>query len=249
MPGYHIKRERIAIRGATSLRICSLRDRMQFSDPLGRAAAVGISSAAWPLFGLVWPSSLHLAACMAERPLVPNERILEVGCGLALASLISHRRGADVTASDCHPLASRFLARNARLNRLRPLRYRVGDWAAAPALPRHCGAARVHGRFGLIIGSDVLYERDEAGHLSSFIERHALASAEVLIVDPNRGNRTAFHRHMAAAGFSLEETPLAQPMAGGPAYRGRLLHYRRQRPAPAPLEADAEGEGEEAVQA
>jgi predicted nicotinamide N-methyase len=228
MPGYLTKHERVAIHGATSLRICSLLDRMQFSDPSGRAAAAGISSAAWPLFGLVWPSSLHLAACMAERPLVPRERILEVGCGLALASLVAHRRGADVTASDCHPLVAHFLARNARLNRLRPLRYRLGDWAAAPGLPGREGAARVHGRFGLIIGSDVLYERDECGHLSGFIDRHAMAGAEVLIVDPNRGNRPAFHRRMAAAGFSLEEISLGPPWVDGPAYRGRLLHYRRQ---------------------
>lgn len=227
MPGYHTKHERVAIGGAASLHICSLLDRQQFFDPLGRAEAVGISSAAWPLFGLVWPSSLHLAARMAGRPLVASERILEVGCGLALASLVAHRRGADVTASDCHPLTARFLARNARLNRLPPLRYRLGDWAAAPGLPGREGKARVFGRFGLIIGSDVLYERDDAGHLSAFIDRHAGVQAEVLIVDPNRGNRPAFHRRMAAAGFSLEETVLGSPVVDGPAYRGRLLHYRR----------------------
>jgi len=44
--------------------------------------------------------------------------MLEVGCGLALASLVCHRRGIDVTASDCHPLASRFLLDNLRLNGL-----------------------------------------------------------------------------------------------------------------------------------
>ncbi len=230
MPGYLTKHERVAIGGATSLRICSLLDRQQFFDPSGRAEAVGISSAAWPLFGLVWPSSLHLAACMADRPLVAGERILEVGCGLALASLVAHRRGADVTASDCHPLTALFLARNARLNRLPPLRYRLGDWAAVPGaagLPGRQGRARVFGQFGLIVGSDVLYERDDAGHLSRFIDRHACANAEVLIVDPNRGNRPAFHRRMAAAGFSLEETALGQPGGSGPAYRGRLLRYRR----------------------
>ena len=34
----------------------SLRDNQQFSDPLGEAEALGISSAQWPLFGVVWPS-------------------------------------------------------------------------------------------------------------------------------------------------------------------------------------------------
>ena len=232
MPGYRTKHELIAIRGAHSLEIRSLLDRQQHADPLGEAAALGISSAAWPLFGLLWDSALQLAALMAVRPMVAQERILEVGCGLALASLVSHRRGADITASDCHPLAATFLLENLRLNGLQPLPYRHGHWSAAPDLPARPGRPIVEGRFGLIIGSDVLYERDQPGHLSSFIERHALPCAEVLIVDPDRGNRPAFSRRMAAAGFVLHETRLGGAAAGtvAVAYRGRMLSYRRQVP-------------------
>lgn len=228
MPGYQTKQERIAIQGARSLIIRSLLDRQQYADPLGEAAAMGISSAAWPLFGLLWPASLQLAAWMAERPLVPHERILEVGCGLALASLACHRRGADVTASDCHPLASSFLLENTGLNDLPPLPYRHGHWAAQADAPVHDQHPVVQGRFNLIIGSDVLYERDEAGHLSAFIERHTMPCAEVLIVDPNRGNRAAFNRRMDKAGFSLEETDLSHSLASGVAFRGRMLRYLRQ---------------------
>jgi tRNA1(Val) A37 N6-methylase TrmN6 len=43
-----------------------------------------------------------------------GQRVLEVGCGLALASLIVHRRSGDVTASDCHPLVPEFLRVNRR---------------------------------------------------------------------------------------------------------------------------------------
>ena len=230
MPGYLTKQEDIRIAGAASLQICSLLDREQFADPLGEAAALGISSAAWPLFGLVWPSGLQLAANMAARPLVPRQRILEIGCGLALASLVCHRRGADVTASDCHPLARRFLLRNTALNDLPPLRYRHGHWGVAGTTlttDAPLDMTPVHGRYDLIIGSDVLYERDELGHLARFIDRHALPSAEVLIVDPNRGNRSAFNRRMAGAGFALHDMLLSEPLADGRAYRGRLLSYRR----------------------
>lgn len=223
-PGYRTRRQQVSIPGAADLLIRSLFDRQQFADPIGEAAALDISSAAWPLFGLLWPSARQLAAHMAVRPVLAHERILEVGCGLALASLVSHRRGADVTASDCHPLAADFLRRNVALNALPPLPYRHGHWSAASDAPVDALRPVVRGRFDLIIGSDVLYERDEPGHLSRFIQRHARRTAEVLIVDPDRGNRPAFNRRMAAFGFALVDTRLDDDAH----YRGRLLHYRRR---------------------
>ncbi|MEK8051007.1 methyltransferase domain-containing protein [Ideonella sp. DXS22W] len=227
MAGYQTKRERIVIRGAASLLIRSLFDRLQYDDPRGEAEAAGFSAATWPLFGLLWPSGLQLAAQMAARPLRANERILEVGCGLGLASLVCHRQGADITASDSHPLAGHFLRRNARLNGLRPMDYRHGRWTDPTALSAAHSSRDLQGRFDLIIGSDVLYERDEPGHLARFIARHASPEAEILIVDPNRGNRAAFTRRMQAQGYVLRETALSTPEADGLPYRGRLLHYAR----------------------
>ena len=227
MPGYHVKQERIAVAGVPDLLIRSLLDRQQFSDPLGVAERAGIGSAEWPLFGLPWPSGLQLAMRLAARNLKPGERILEMGCGLALASLVAHRRGADVTASDKHPLAQLFLDHNLRLNDLAPMAYRNGEWAlpdaGQPALP-----GGVHGRFDLLIGSDLLYERGSGPLLAAFIGRHALPAAEVWIVDPDRGNRPAFNRAMRGLGFGLLEQRLDQgATALRQAYKGRLLSYRR----------------------
>ncbi|MES2957428.1 MAG: methyltransferase domain-containing protein [Pseudomonadota bacterium] len=235
MPGYQTKQERIAVAGVEALVIRSLLDRQQFHDPLGDAARQGISSATWPLFGLVWPSGALLAARLALRPVRAGERILEIGCGLGLASLVAHRRGADVTASDNHPLAQAFMLENLRLNALAPMKYRHGAWSdAAPQLRGRTatGTARiVRGRFDLLIGSDLLYERDEAGLLAGFIARHAKPGAEVWIVDPDRGNRSSFHRRMAANGFALREERLDRAASPGLAsYKGRLLIYRAAAP-------------------
>ena len=231
MPGYEVKQERVAIPGVDDLVIRSLLDKQQFADPQGDAARLGISSSLWPLFGLLWPSGRHLAARLGARSVVQGDRILEIGCGLGLASLVGHRAGADVTASDCHPLAGRFLAHNLVLNDLGPMKYRHGQWPGL-VLPRDAidehAPAIVHGEFDLIIGSDVLYERDERGTLADFIAGLAAPVAEVWIVDPNRGNRGAFHKHMARHGFRMEEMTISQDARDGvAAYKGRMLTYAR----------------------
>jgi predicted nicotinamide N-methyase len=231
MPTYQTKQETITIAGADDLIIRSLLDKQQFSDPHGDAERMGISSAMWPLFGLLWPSGAELAARMAARLITANERVLEIGCGLALASLVAHRRGADVTASDCHPLAAQFLSRNLMLNDLKPMQYRHGHWSSM-LLPigRNGDVASivVHGRYDLMIGSDVLYERDAEALLPTFIARHTTDNAEVWIVDPDRGNRAAFSKQMANLGFRVREERLDRlATSGASGYKGRLLVYAR----------------------
>ncbi len=231
-PGYDTKQETIALLGLPDIQIRSLLDKQQFHDPLEAALRLGISSAAWPLFGLLWPSGRRLAERLGQRPVATGERILEIGCGLALSSLVGHRRGADMTASDCHPLAAAFLRENLRLNALLPMKYCHGQWGG-PALSADTDIAPgpdrlLHGRYDLIIGSDILYERDEAGTLAAFIDAYAAPACEVWVVDPNRGNRAHFHRHMAAQAFGMHEgflDSLCTPLEA--AYKGRMLTYVR----------------------
>lgn len=195
----------------------SLLDRQQYHDPLGAAELAGISSAQWPLFGLLWPSGQVLAHAMQSFEL-DGKRILELGCGLALASLVIHRRGGDVTASDCHPLTETFLKENLRLNHLPPMKYRAGNWGA--------GESDI-GRFDLIIASDVLYDRDQPQALSAFIDRHACATVEVVIVDPDRGNISGFNRRMTGLGYTHHQSRISCLPDGKTAYKGRVHSYGR----------------------
>lgn len=217
MPGYAVKSQRIAIAGGADLAIRSLLDRQQYHDPLGLAAEAGISPATWPLFGQIWPSAQKLADLMQVWEF-GSRRVLEIGCGLALASLVIHRRLGDITASDCHPLTESFLRANLGMNALPALKYSTGHWTRAnPDL----------GEFDLVIGSDVLYERSHPEQLAAFIALHAAPAAEVLIVDPKRGNRAAFTRAMTLLGFSLVIVPIDAPLDDGSPYHGQLLHYTR----------------------
>lgn len=216
-PGYEVKFETVAGTG-DDLQMRSLLDRQQFHDPLGEAELAGISSAQWPLFGLLWPSGRVLAQAMLTFEL-EGKRILELGCGLGLASLVVHRRGGDVTASDCHPLAAAFLLENLRLNELPAMKYETGNWGRSnPRL----------GLFDLIIGSDLLYDREQPEALSRFIDCHSAAAVEVVIADPDRGNQASFNRKMGVLGYSHSQERISTlPGEGGP-YKGRLHNYRRK---------------------
>jgi predicted nicotinamide N-methyase len=139
------------------------------------------------------------------------------------------RRGADVTASDHHPLAEEFLRENAAQNGLPPIAYRDAPWAAPDADPDL-------GRFDLIVGSDLLYEPDQPALLAGFLARHAAPTAEVIVADPGRSRLGAFGGLMAAQGYALAEpwprfVGVGAGAGTGPsARRGRILRFVRATP-------------------
>lgn len=194
MTAYEVIQQDVEVAGRT-WQVKTLKDRQQYFDPAGEFERAGIAPATWSMFGVVWPAGLMLATHMASYS-VDGIRILEVGCGLGLASMVVHARGGDIVASDIHPLAGKFLVENAQLNGLAPPPFRVFDW-------RRDYDDLV---FDLIIGSDLLYERDQEVPLAKFIDLHCAPDGKVMLTDPGRGQVSRFNRLMAGNGFSVEQT-------------------------------------------
>jgi predicted nicotinamide N-methyase len=187
-------RHETLVYGDISLNLCMLADRQQFSDDAGEADKLGISSAQWPLFGVVWDAGNSLARHLVDVD-VTGKRILEVGCGIAVASLLLNRRGANITAMDYHPEVRHFLDRNIELNGDRPIPFVQGSWN--DDLPEL-------GEFDLIIGSDLLYEQEHAAQLADFVLRKLASGGRIIIADPGRGYRGRFTRHLEAAGLTCQ---------------------------------------------
>jgi len=199
------------------IHIKTLRDDQQFSDPLGEAETLGISSAQWSLFGVLWESGKILAREM-ENYSIEGKRILELGCGLALSSLLLNARHADITATDYHPEAGNFLCDNVRLNHGRKIPFLRTGWQA-----EEDGL----GLFDVLIGADILYEREHIDLLSAFISRHAQAKCEVILVDPGRGNHAAFSKKMIQLGFQHSQKNV-QDVFGHGTFKGKVLSYVRK---------------------
>ncbi len=204
--------------GKTDIHLCTLRDKQEFYDPEQIAEKLGISSSFWSLFGVVWPSSLVLAHFMNDFD-TDSKRILEVGCGIGLSSLLLNKQHADITATDYHPEVGAFLERNVLLNQDADITFEQVDWAAKKDQL---------GLFDLIIGSDLLYEDQHIELLAHFIEKHSKPSCEVIIVDPKRGRKNKLSARMVEFGFtSSEQKPLNTDDYLDQEFKGHILTFKR----------------------
>jgi predicted nicotinamide N-methyase len=203
--------------GDMDIHLRTLRDKLQFLDIDSVAENLGISSAMWPLFGVVWDSSEVLAHHMFDYK-IKGKRILEVGCGIALSSLMLNRRLADITATDYHPEVGPFLLKNVLLNEGKPIPFVRTGWE-----DENSGL----GLFDLVIGSDLLYERNHTSLLSNFIEQHAKPDCDVVIVDPGRGHHANFSKKMVALGYSHTQNKPANSDYLDKPFPGQILSYHR----------------------
>ena len=201
--------------GEIDIHFRSLRDKQQYPDD--RVDDVeGISSANWSLFGVAWDAGRVLGQYMSEYD-IEGLRILEVGCGVGLASLLLNHLDADITATDFHPRAQDYLDVNTELNGDDQIPFERSDWA---------NLVTGLGQFDMIIGSDILYERGHSALLSAFIERHANPSCVVIIVDPGRPQRGKFRREMLALGYDCDETPCPETTPTTE-FSGQVMKFER----------------------
>jgi predicted nicotinamide N-methyase len=160
--------------GGLDLEIAALRD----PDRLLDAATLEQAHAemTWqPYWGKVWAASLGLGQDLASRNW--NGCIVaDLGCGLGVPGAVAAAQGANVWFIDNAPPALEFVRWNSW-----PWRQRVEiarfDWRENQELGQ---------RFDLILGSDILYAREDIPCLDRFWRRHLRESGTVLLSEPCR---------------------------------------------------------------
>ena len=159
-----------------------------------------------PYWARPWPSGQTLAAHLTEHP--PAGRVLELGCGLALPSVVAARAGAEVLATDGHTDAVAFAAHVLAINEVEGEVAHV-DWA------EHGDRLVERGPWDLVLAADVLYERRNVELLEALLPRLVDAPGEILLADPGRVVAEAFLER-AERRFTLRTT------SHGPAMIHRL---------------------------
>jgi predicted nicotinamide N-methyase len=144
-----------------------------------------------PYWSVLWRSGVALARELDGAPL-HGVRVVELGCGLALPSIVAARAGADVLATDEAPEALALAERNADANGV-VLSTAVADWSDPAGLLRQ-------GPFDVVLAADVLYERRHVAALLTLLPRLA---PEAWVADPGRPAVDAF-LDQAKARWSVE---------------------------------------------
>jgi predicted nicotinamide N-methyase len=139
-----------------------------------------------PYWAELWPAARALAEALPD---VNGLRVVELGCGLGLPSLVAAGSGATVTATDWSPDAIALLRENALRNGLE-LRADVRDWREP-----------WEERFDLALAADVLYERR---NVEPVLERLRELAPTAIVALAGRPYEDAFLR---LAGEFVEVAP------------------------------------------
>jgi predicted nicotinamide N-methyase len=157
-----------------------------------------------PYWADLWPSSRILAATLL-REQGAGRSLLEMGCGLGLATVASMQAGFDVTATDYYDDALHVTRGNAARNLQREPTVRLVNWREWPA---------DLGTFDVVIAADVLYEKEYASLVAECLVRALKPDGVALVADPGRLALPAFRERIEELGLRIESVEKVKYEAG-----------------------------------
>jgi predicted nicotinamide N-methyase len=161
-----------------------------------------------PYGAALWPAAVGLGHALCERPeVVRGKRVLELGAGVGLSSIVAKKLGAFVTASDMHPDMQELCRYNAEKNGV-SVPYIAFDWADEAFAER----------YDTIIGSDLLYDPKLTPLVLAVTKRLLAPGGMALFSDPQRGQLMRLREGMKAAGLGWRETTQPAEFAGQSAH-------------------------------
>lgn len=144
-----------------------------------------------PYWAELWDSSYVIGAELASRDL-DGVAVLDLGCGMGLTAAASASAGAKVVAADLEAPALLFAAYNTAAWR-ECVRTRRTNWQTD-----HLGE-----RFPVIVGADILYEKNQWDFLDPFFREHLADGGEVLLGEPGRQTGELFLPWAEAKGWRV----------------------------------------------
>ena len=173
-----------------------------------------------PYWAEFWPACRLLAELVDGWPTVPDgaapPTVLEIGCGLGLASLVARSRGYSVIASDYDDDALAFVEASSERNAIPTPVLRWLDWREhyQDLQPQR------------IIAAEVLYERRNLPAIARFLRYHLAPGGVAWIVDGNRQTADAFPDACTAEGLRVAAHRLRGAASDCSDVNGRVFEVR-----------------------
>ena len=137
----------------------------------------GNSSQPVPFWARVWPSAKGLCSFLESRiELVEGKKILELGAGLGLPSLLSAQFASEVLCTDCCKEAMEIASQSAAINKLHNTKCCCYDWHTEATLPD----------FDVLLLSDINYDPSCFERLYKMIVSFWEAGKSIIISTPTR---------------------------------------------------------------
>jgi len=170
-----------------------------------------------PYWAEIWPSARMLAKFMMKEQFIPNQKTLEIGCGLGLVGVVGLYKGLDVTFSDYDATALEFAADNARANGFENFTILQIDWRNVPD----------DLSFPLILASDLVYEPGNVDPLVKMIAKVLAPDGLCLMTDQDRIPAQLLRETLDKSGFVYTTQVLKAGLPGGIRYKGTLYSIRK----------------------
>ncbi len=130
-----------------------------------------------PFWARVWPSAKGMCSFLESRlELVEGKKIVEIGAGLGLPSLMSAKYAEHVICTDCCPEAVAIAAQSAAINQLLNTKCRCYDWHSNDPLPD----------FDVLLLSDINYDPSNFEQLFNMIQQYWEQGKSIIISTPTR---------------------------------------------------------------
>ena len=140
----------------------------------------------FPLWAKIWEATSVLSTYMADLPVNPEKRFLEIGAGIGVVGIVAASFGHRVVMSEHNPDALNFARANAVINKCNNLEIKDLDWNKPV-----CDEL-----FDQIIGSEVVHKKSDIKSLLMLFNKCLKPGGDITLAEGIRETGLIFREEM-----------------------------------------------------
>jgi predicted nicotinamide N-methyase len=158
----------------------------------------------FPLWAKIWKASWILAGHLADMPVDASKRILEIGGGVGLVSIVAAAFGHQITMTEYNPDALNFARANACRNHCPEFPIFKLDW-------HH---SELTDQFDMIVASEVTYKEEDFTPLTQLFRSNLKPGGEIILaVEIRKSGKDLFKFFQSAFDIKVIKKKLRSDVA------------------------------------